>query len=484
MNRSLCIISALMLFGVACNDNNFTSSNRVRPADKNSGEDGLQFPASTPLDLSEGKEGSFGDEGNGGQPNESYDGDSTGPYNGGSGTPTGGQGDVVKHTFELGCEESQGAIIEVGNASPSLFALQDGSTPYDDEPEKKDADKADDAKGEEPPEDEGNKGEPSTPEDDVPYEGTPTKGDPTPPTDNDARIEASVKGQFCPQSDKERLKVVFVVDYSGSMGEHTPAASSKAPPSGNDPRINNNCHRLEAAQAIMNKLSGYEGVQVAMIPFSDRVHRSKLVNFEDAANFGSYLNADYFCDYRRARGPNTSYEAAFNATKRMVDRTYGRKVVYFISDGEPTVGSPDPYTAGIQAGRNLQDTVDNLELNALLLGDTGPEAYDALVDITGTDQRVRHAVDASDLAAEITEFPDTAIDPTTGEATLTVQPYGTENLGLYSFEETDPSVWTYQTEPFVLLGEKGTTTDNIVRVTAKDQYGQTMKSTITIRYQR
>ena len=85
-----------------------------------------------------------------------------------------------------------------------------------------------------------------------------------------AKVHAKVKGRFCPQA-KNKLTVLFVVDYSGSMGRHVPVQGQAEIP-GNDPQIAGSCGRLRAAQAIVSKIRAEkvptDSVEIGMVPFA------------------------------------------------------------------------------------------------------------------------------------------------------------------------------------------------------------------------
>jgi hypothetical protein len=417
--------------------------------------------------------------------------------------PLAGDKELNAKTIELNCENSQGVIIDVGD-DVIKKPIKGDETPFLELGNGKAVDI--DTTGKpivDPIKGGKDGGKPGT---DLP------KKDPEvlPPQ---AKVHAKVKGRFCPQA-KNKLTVLFVVDYSGSMGRHVPVQGQAEIP-GNDPQIAGSCGRLRAAQAIITKIRAEkvptDSVEIGMVPFAGGIITNKIISITDLASFEALVSKDTFCQYvvqgssfgydpvnpGGIEGPagflglgrvdsSTNYTAAFTAAQSMLQGVYGRKVTYFISDGQPTSGGADPVQAGITAGRMLRDSVDNLVLNGLLLGQTGPEALNVLAQVAGSPERVRRADNADELAKEILEFPEASIDEQSGRATLTVAPYPAADLGLryLSKDSNSPGVWVYETQPFVLLGKPGQVTLNEVLVTAKGSDGSTHSAKVVIRYRQ
>lgn len=454
--------------------------------------DALGSNAKDPIDFTKRNRTGEGDNGEDGTIGDGQNGN----------LPTPGTGDTLIRNFELGCEEGQGAIIEVsGDREFSLALLGPGESPtQSDNPGQNDKDSGGNPDQNEDPSGENDQDDNPKGEDD---EGTPKKKEDV--EGDDPKIGSTVKGRFCPTSKDSSVKILFVVDYSGSMGRHTLFQNSEANPEGNDPLNGTSCGRLEAATALLSSLEASANVEVGMLPFAGGVVTDYLVPMEPLATFQAKLNADTFCRHvivdqdNRAGGPGsmshpvgglTNYKAAFNQAQTMLANVYGRKALYFITDGEPTVGGEEPgiasaTAAGVTAGIQMREAVDNLVMNALILGNN-PSAASVLEQITGTSERVRRAANASDLAEEIQNFPNPVLQVETAEATFSVEPYGTTDLGLQSFEEdpNNPLEWRYQTQPFYLHGIIGQTVDNVVLVTVEDQYGDVFESRVTIRYTR
>jgi hypothetical protein len=483
------IVLAAVGTGAGCNKANFGAEGGKK---RGSNEDvlpagGLQNPQNDPLDVSDDEKNR----------DLAQDG------------PQAGDKELTSRTIELNCENSQGVIIDVGTdvtkggkGDETPFLLIGSGKDVDIDTSGKPVGKIDDVIGGK----DGKGGKGGKGDDDLP------KKDPV-EVPEQAKVTAKVKGQFCPQA-KNKLTVLFIVDYSGSMGRHVPENGGPELP-GNDPQINGSCGRLRAAQAILGKIRAEkapaDSVEVGMVPFAGGIVTNRIIKITDLAAFEALVSKDTFCQYviqdpgfgydpinpGGIDGPaglfglgrvdsSTNYRAAFTAGQSLLEGVYGRKVAYFISDGQPTSGGADPVQAGIEAGRSLRDNVDNLVLNGLLLGNTGPEAKLVLDQVTGSPDRVRRADNADELAREILEFPEASIDEQSGRATLTVEPYPSAPLGL-RYLAKDPArtgIWLYETQPFVLLGKPGQETLNVVEVFARGLDGSTHSARVVIRYRQ
>lgn len=338
-------------------------------------------------------------------------------------------------------------------------------------------------------------------------EGDASKGEITFSSKSNERIHAMVKGEFCPAS-TEKLNVVFVVDFSASMGKWR-KTDQDAWREGNDLLKDGTCGRLKAAQAIMNKfdknLIDQGRVNIGTVAFAGNIVEDysdrQLAN---ASSYGTNLTSDNYCRFvaqsgdQQAQAPgaitpsrgflgrgtldgHTNYQAAFDRARGMLANATGRTVVYFISDGAPTIPGNDPIKAGIDAGKSLRDSVGNITVNALMLGQQNSDAENVLKQVTGSN-RIIYAQNADQLDEKILMFPEPTIDENTVAAQMFVQPYPERQLGVADIRKTNAKVWTYLTQPFVLLGQPGQTTDNRLTVTAKGQDGSTMTSVITIKY--
>jgi len=227
-----------------------------------------------------------------------------------------------------------------------------------------------------------------------------------------------VTGELCPKSFGQ-LNVLFVVDFSGSMEQ-------------NDPRnLLLSCGRLAAARAILKKFEDDMGqgddVRVGLVSFDDVGRITKPL--EPLKNFKSTLNIFQMCGYNEA---NTNYKAAFDTAAQAFNGAQGNKVVYFISDGLPSIGgsgAADPVdtqgthkAAGLQSAQALLGS--QVAINAIFLNRDNSAQAGApyLNQITGSPQRVRIANDANQLADKVIELaiPRVNLVEAQASASLTV----------------------------------------------------------------
>ncbi len=321
----------------------------------------------------------------------------------------------------------------------------------------------------------------------------------------ETQVTVKIQGSFCPLQ-TDRLIVLFLIDFSGSMGRHRPETNQPII-NGNDPQINGSCGRLEAAKAIVQKIvdekRGEDRALIAMIPFAGEVLNARAIKPLSLSKFQEKLTKDYFCQYvvqdesfgydpenpggidGTAYGLDsaTNYTAIFQSAERVMSGVSGRKVTYFISDGEPTRGGEDPLESGIEAGQHFRNQFGDLTLNTLLLGDqSDTKAYDVLEQIAGGSDRVRVALKANELASEIVKFPETIIDERTGHALFKLSTGETENIPLSYFRKDGPSKWSFETAPFLLIGNGKEEVINQIVVQAKDQNGVAIESVLSVKF--
>lgn len=317
-------------------------------------------------------------------------------------------------------------------------------------------------------------------------------------------VTVSLSGQLC-YAVKNQLTVLFVVDFSGSMGKHQPT-SGGATLDGNDPQTSGSCGRLRAASAIVDKLRREHGandtIKVGFVPFAGNVLSDRIVAPTDLDTFSGMLTKNHFCQYVIQNSSfgvdpinpggiypyggvdaSTNYRAAFETAGTELQGMTGRKVIYFISDGEPTSGGSDPTTAGLQAAKTLESSISDLTVNGLLLGTEGAQAQSVMEQIAGQADRVRIADNADQLASEILKFPDVTFQAGTAQGELVGRPDAEKSLTLTLQPVTNKTgVWAYETSKFVLLGEPGKTTENKVHIKAQSSDGSTHESLVTIRF--
>ncbi|HYX33761.1 MAG TPA: vWA domain-containing protein [Oligoflexus sp.] len=334
---------------------------------------------------------------------------------------------------------------------------------------------------------------------------------------NDARVVMNVKGRFCP-SVSDNLTVLFIIDFSGSMGPNTPDQNNMTfqPATGNDPRAMvgavKSCGRLQAVEAILAKFKAGDKVNVGTVTFASDIvdshttapadaetfRTTRLAEASKLNNFCSYIPPDQsFAAQEMAVpapkvGGATNYAAAFNKAYEFLRDVKGRKAVYFITDGRPTAGGGDPVTAGKNAATKLK-TIENLYFNAFFLQykqsglQEDKQGFDNLVQTIGAPERVVRVDSAAQLAVEVGKEQAASFDPAQIKASLTIEPYEPEaELKVLSFTQ-DPAnakAWVFETQPFVLLGKGNEVYPHLVKVTAKAKDGTLHTSQVKILYQR
>ncbi len=308
----------------------------------------------------------------------------------------------------------------------------------------------------------------------------------------------NIKGRFCPTI-SSNLTVLFIIDFSGSMGPGDPDPNGNAtvPATGNDPRImvgtQATCGRLLAVEAILNKFAPTDRVNVGVVTFAGGLIESHTAAPQNQATFKSTRLADAarltnFCSYiaptKYQTNPaalvlnppvegGTNYEAAFQRAAQYLNGLRGRKAVYFITDGRPT-GMGDPVASAKLAAAELKK-VENLYFNAFFLQNKQaglPEdtvGLNTLIDIAGSKDRVVKADSAQQLAIEVGKEQTVQIDPASIQATLTINPYKPqEPLKIISFQQ-DPNnskAWVFETQGFALDGLDQEAVTHLIEVSA------------------
>jgi Mg-chelatase subunit ChlD len=318
------------------------------------------------------------------------------------------------------------------------------------------------------------------------------------------RIEARLKGEICPRK-TANVNVLFVVDFSASMGRHVPEGGGPVQ-NGNDPLINGQCGRLAAIKTVIEKMkrtvNENTNVRMALIPFAGSVVQPFIVKVMGIHQFDQAATAERLCRYvmqneqysaagalsqsQAGSSSATNYAAAFQASVGALQRARGRNLIYFITDGEPSRPKPDPAAIGIRYAEQLRRSIANLTFNSLILGSKRPEAERVLTAVTGASERVRYVERAEELAEAIAQFSDGTINPNNPKNTgwMYVTPYPARRLGLERFVETGTQEFTYITKPFVLLGIPGQTVSNRIVIESFGRDGSTHQSIVIIRYKQ
>lgn len=334
---------------------------------------------------------------------------------------------------------------------------------------------------------------------------------------DDARVVMNVKGRFCPTV-SDNLTVLFIIDFSGSMGPNTPDQNNMSfqAAAGNDPRTmvgaQKSCGRLQAVEAILAKFKAGDKVNVGTVTFAGDIVGShttapvdaqtfrdtRLAEASKLSNFCSYVAPDASFANQEMAVANapvsgaTNYAAAFNRAYDFLRNVKGRKAVYFITDGRPTAGGNDPVAAGKTAAAKLK-TIENLYFNAFFLQNkqSGLQedkvGFDNLVQTIGAPERVVRVDSAAQLAVEVGKEQVASFDPTQIKGSLTIEPYEPEaDLKVLSFNQdpANPKAWVFETQTFVLLGKGDDVYTHLVKVSAKAKDGTVHTSVVKILYQR
>lgn len=316
----------------------------------------------------------------------------------------------------------------------------------------------------------------------------------------------SLEGEFCGSaklSAESKLTVLFIVDSSGSMRS-------------SDPTTSGSCGRLKATEQIVNSLKAASSaeINVGIHSFGDL---SRSVSEPTVLeNVNQFLNPNTLCRFDQG---GTNYESAMTKAMETLQNIDGKKVVYFVTDGAPSVSGTSQsnlviprtvirtqaeaqrilspiYQAGLNAANKLR-SVDQVLLYALFLKEppsaTGnsdnvyaedPETY--LKKIAGDPQRFRLATSAEELAEKIAEFDtptDLNLEPTTVVATLETTGFASKTIKITSLNPTDkPGIWKFVSEPFPLNTRAGEVILNNVTISVKSSDGQTLKTIAKIDY--
>jgi hypothetical protein len=293
-----------------------------------------------------------------------------------------------------------------------------------------------------------------------------------------------VKGEICPQS-FGRLTVLFVVDFSGSMEQSDPRS------------LFLNCGRLAAANAIVKKIekdmSEKDDIRIGLISFDDTARVDEQIM--PLKDFKSNLNTFELCGANQAA---TNYKSAFDQSRAVLNGIDGNKLVYFISDGMPTLGGDGPQDnndaggkhklGGTQAMQALQQNTPNLTVNAVFLnkGQTGQAEFDYLSQLTGNASRVRVASSAAQLADKVVELsiPRVVLNESAAAAFVETTASGKAPLNLkrFSKDPTREGIWTYETNPIPMAASPGATTLHTITITAPDLSGNQHQSSIAVNF--
>lgn len=334
--------------------------------------------------------------------------------------------------------------------------------------------------------------------------------------DGNIKLVMAVQGEFCPEPVGE-TNIVLVVDFSGSMGVNVFREGEP----GNDPQVNGSCARLEAVRRLVDELQtprpGQTNFTIGMVPFAGKVMEDYQVAPGSLADFESSITADNLCRFVRTDGmpgendegalagtgrlsSGTNYEAAFERAKEQLDATEGKKVIFFITDGTPTVPAGNPWmgggigsakSAGLDAANALRQAHPDTFIHALFLHsgngndggltDPGAEAY--LKKVAGDNGMVTPS-SADQLADNIIKFGTGSFsEEKKPQVTFSVPSYDSFDLELASFGKKDgEDIWEWTTRPVVAYGQPGTVITNTFEINATDNYGRDYSQKVEVEY--
>ena len=218
---------------------------------------------------------------------------------------------------------------------------------------------------------------------------------------NFSKLSLSLSGSVCQPANTPR-DIVFVIDVTGSMGPNPQNPQDNQ--FNHDPLVNNTCGRLEAIRSVLNMLPKDGTARVSLLTFNtDVVKRANgfffneqdLFNNLDPSNHGRKI-ADIVC---RAEG-GTHYDAPLNGAKELLAkaRPDAQKEVFFITDGEPELGSD-----GSQEAQNLRQ-LGTLITGIMLQGDEHKMANQIVSRDPHGQPFIRKVEQARELAAALADL--------------------------------------------------------------------------------
>ena len=286
------------------------------------------------------------------------------------------------------------------------------------------------------------------------------------PSEKDGMV---VEAEICTKKSEAAVErqVMFVVDLSGSMQS-------------SDPIVEGRCERFHALRFSIS--------QLAQSPNSDRFIQVGVIGFETAIQVLHQMQspkkvletmqASEVCAY----GGDTNYQDALDTAFQMLTPYQGKKDLYLISDGFPTVRSfsdraiqrieapeyqvtlqelsqfgfdpeikgRDSIRYGLAAARFLRKNLQDLNFYAFFFGSSATDPRPYLEAITGNSANVQVVTEASGLVRKIQDYAEVYEDePKLVEAFLEVQgPYDTLQVETGKLSRSEEGIWVYRSRPF------------------------------------
>ena len=299
------------------------------------------------------------------------------------------------------------------------------------------------------------------------------------PFQNSGSIDLTIKGSFCGLQNKEPLNILFIIDHSTSMLQ-------------NDPEKNGSCGRLQAVEKTLANYKATDNVHIGTIAFSGGIIEASTQPLTSLELFQKSLmvtgrKQSTFCGQQG----KTNYEASFIRAHQAIDKLKGRKIIYFITDGIPSVSvtGDDPVAAARARMQSLQTIRDTKVLGFYL--NNGPKnlaAYNTLVKIIGDQKNVIYAHSAEQLTKEISTIHTTGfvreslkitLGPLPHQASKTIKNMKENTAGNASKDDFD-----FETEPLRLTGDQSRPMEYAIDLTANDVDGGTHIGKLRVMYQQ
>ena len=321
------------------------------------------------------------------------------------------------------------------------------------------------------------------------------------------RFEAKITGEFCKRTSSD-LYILFVVDNSASMGRHAADDGLMDHP-GNDPQVmigsRPTCGRMRGAKAVIRKFQEpqFAGIRtrIGVMSFASDIISTGEIKTSSSSLDDQIVTEKPFCEtviqdasYAQLGGitvpgigPSTNFAAALVKAREILENVEGQKLIYFITDGDPTVpeSSEVGTNAAFEAVEALRASVKDLTINALFLKAKNPnKAKTLLGKITADPTRVLLADSPDDIARKIIEFPPFGFVGDSAKAVVEVAGMPATTLGVELMRHpTKDGIWMYKVAPFVLQGKPGEIIDHRVMVSAEGLDGSQYRSTVKVNYQ-
>ena len=309
----------------------------------------------------------------------------------------------------------------------------------------------------------------------------------------------SIEGQICLSGEVTTVSgsanVLFIVDRSNSMRAADKTTLGK-------------CSRKDAIKKVIKATTGgksspnIKGAVVTFGQYANSTNWTELSSLSYSNVCGEGGSGSW------SDNGGTNYEAAFKKAKDLLKGKKGTNIIYFITDGAPSLSkstssySGNDWSGGQSAGKSamteLKNSVSDLTINALYLVDpdlgtygsgtpTASETYDYLVGLVGNANNVKKAEKASDLVDQIATFdtvPAGTFSSTEDISALVTVEGSSSNVVVKELNYVSEGVYTYVLKEVEHRGDSGTVTDNVFTVTGKGSNGETSTSTVIVKFKR